>query len=79
MRLYGLAGTLLSLWYAYSFCSFSFVLGMNQYCALDKHLSQYLCMIIAPSNLNSASVVAIFPQVMQNPGDFFVVCSAGLV
>jgi hypothetical protein len=52
---------------------------MNQYCALGKHLSQYLCMIIAPPNLNSASVVAIFPQVMQNPGDFFVVCTAGLV
>jgi hypothetical protein len=29
--------------------------------------------------LNSASVVAIFPHVMQNPGDFFVVCNAGLV
>ena len=53
--------------------------SMNQYFALVKHLSQYLCMIIAPSNLNSASVVAIFPQVMQNPGDFFVVCTAGLV
>ncbi|HKG71226.1 MAG TPA: hypothetical protein VKA87_04975, partial [Nitrososphaeraceae archaeon] len=65
-------------------CFFLFVLlalslSMNQYCALDKHLSQYLCMIIAPSNLKSASVVAIFPQVMQNPGDFFVVCNAGLV
>jgi hypothetical protein len=53
--------------------------SMNQYRALDKHLSQYLWTIVAPSNLNSASVVAIFPQVMQNPGDFFVVCNAGLV
>jgi hypothetical protein len=52
---------------------------MDQYCALDKHLSQYLWIIIAPSNLNSASVVAISPQVMQKPGDFFVECNAGLV
>ncbi|HKG71388.1 MAG TPA: hypothetical protein VKA87_05785 [Nitrososphaeraceae archaeon] len=52
---------------------------MNQYCALDKHLSQYLWIIVAPSNLNSASVVAISPQIMQNPTDFFVVFNAGLV
>ena len=53
--------------------------NMDQYRALDKHFSQYLWTIIAPSNLNSASIVANSPQVMQNPGDFFVVCDAGLV
>jgi hypothetical protein len=53
--------------------------SMNQYRALDKHFSQYLWTIIAPSNLNSASIVAISPQLMQNPVDFFVVCDAGLV
>jgi hypothetical protein len=42
-------------------------------------LSQYLWIIVAPSNLNSASVVAISPQIMQNPDDFFVVFNAGLV
>jgi hypothetical protein len=52
---------------------------MSQYRALDKHFSQYLWITIAPSNLNSASVVAISPQLMQNPVDFFVVCDAGLV
>ncbi|MDP9499251.1 MAG: hypothetical protein M3P20_04775 [Thermoproteota archaeon] len=52
---------------------------MSQYRALDKHFSQYLWTIIAPSNLNSASIVAISPQLMQNPVDFFVVCDAGLV
>lgn len=52
---------------------------MTQYRALDKHFSQYLWTIMAPSNLNSASIVAISPQLMQNPVDFFVVCDAGLV
>jgi hypothetical protein len=52
---------------------------MSQYRAVDKHFSQYLWTIIAPSNLNSASIVAISPQLMQNPVDFFVVCDAGLV
>jgi hypothetical protein len=53
--------------------------SMGQYRALDKHFSQYLWTIIAPSNLNSASIVAICPQLMQKPVDFFVVCDAGLV
>jgi hypothetical protein len=69
----------ISLTYFFFFVLCILSASMNQYFALVKHLSQYLCMIIAPSNLNSASVVAIFPQVMQNPGDFFVVCTAGLV
>ena len=33
----------------------------------------------APSNWNSASVVAIIPHKMQNPEDFFVLDIAGLV
>jgi len=61
------------------FVHYALLSTMSQYRALDKHFSQYLWTIIAPSNLNSASIVAISPQLMQNPVDFFVVCDAGLV
>ena len=61
------------------FVHHALVSSMSQYRAFDKHFSQYLWTIIAPSNLNSASIVAISPQLMQNPVDFFVVCDAGLV
>jgi len=36
-------------------------------------------MITASFNWNSASVVAIFPQIMQKPFAFFVLLDAGLV
>jgi hypothetical protein len=50
-----------------------------EYFALGKQLLQYLWTIIAPSNLNNASVVAVAAHDTQNPGVFFVPSVVGRV
>jgi len=42
-------------------------------------LSQYRWIIIAPTTLNNASVVAGAPHTIQKPGAFFVLDNTGLV
>jgi hypothetical protein len=42
-------------------------------------LSQYLWIITASCSWNRASVVATAEHITQNPGDFFVLASTGLV
>lgn len=51
----------------------------NWYCALGKHLSQYLSITTASGSLNKAWVVATAPHMTQNPGDFFGSVEAGFV